>query len=276
MNTTVTRSISGLVFLAVMIGSLLGGKFFFLPLFLFIQSQMLQEYYQITLGDKNKPVRNLAIAFAIIAFGLVFATTLVEPALPVKYLGIVLLLLLALLMYMVVHHKDFKDNAYVLAGLVYIGLPLSLSPFVVSTANGYSGLVMLSFLVIIWSSDVGAYCFGMLLGQKVWPAKMCPEISPKKSWAGFAGGWLTVLLGACILLWTGMIHFPVVHVLVMASLMHVTGVFGDLFESLWKRQFGVKDSGNIMPGHGGLLDRFDSALFAIPTGYVYLLLNGLL
>ncbi len=278
MNTTVTRSISGLVFLAVMIGSLLGGKFFFLPLFLFIQSQMLNEYYQITLGNRNKGVRNLAITFAIIAFGLVFVTTLVEPVsvFPVKYLGIVLLLLVALLMYMVLNHKDFKDNAYVLAGLAYIGLPISLSPFVVSTAEGYSGLLMLSFFIIIWASDVGAYCFGMLLGQKIWPAKMCPEISPKKSWAGFVGGWITVLLAAYILLRTGMITFPVVHVLVMASLMHVTGVFGDLFESLWKRQFGVKDSGNIMPGHGGLLDRFDSALFAIPTGYVYLLLIGLL
>jgi len=178
-----------------------------------------------------------------------------------------------LLVWMVVDHKDFKEYAYVLSGLLYIGLPLALSPFVVSTGEGgYSGLLMLAFFIIIWSSDVGAYCFGMLFGQKIWPAKMCPEISPKKSWAGFFGGWLTVLVAAYILIRTGMIDFPVVHVLVMASLMHVTGVFGDLFESLWKRQFGVKDSGNIMPGHGGLLDRFDSALFAIPTAYVYLVL----
>jgi phosphatidate cytidylyltransferase len=196
----------------------------------------------------------------------------VDPALPVKYLGITLLLFVGLLMYMVVNHQDFKEYAYVLAGLLYIGLPVALSPFVVSTGSGYSGLLMLAFFIIIWSSDVGAYCFGMLFGQKLWPAKMCPEISPKKSWAGFFGGWLTVLLAAYILLKTGMIAFPVVHVLVMASLMHITGVFGDLYESLWKRQFGVKDSGNIMPGHGGLLDRFDSALFAIPTAYVYLVL----
>ena len=273
MNSTVTRSISGLVFLVVMIGSLLGGKFFFLPLFLFIQAQMMKEYYQITLGNKHMAVRNAAIAVAILSFGLVFVTTgAVEPALPVKFLGITLLLFVGLLMYMVVNHQDFKEYAYVLAGLLYIGLPVALSPFVVSTGSGYSGLLMLAFFIIIWSSDVGAYCFGMLFGQKLWPAKMCPEISPKKSWAGFFGGWLTVLLAAYILLKTGMIAFPLVHVLVMASLMHITGVFGDLYESLWKRQFGVKDSGNIMPGHGGLLDRFDSALFAIPTAYVYLVL----
>lgn len=273
MNSTVTRSISGLVFLAVMIGSLLGGKFLFLPLFLFIQAQMMREYYQITLGNKHMAVRNAAIAVAILSFGLVFVTTgAVEPALPLKYLSIVILLFVCLLMYMVVNHQDFKEYAYVLAGLVYIGVPLALSPFVVTTASGYCGLLMLSFFVIIWSSDVGAYCFGMLLGQKLWPAKMCPEISPKKSWAGFFGGWLTVLLAAYILLKTGMLELPLIHVLVMASLMHVTGVFGDLFESLWKRQFGVKDSGNIMPGHGGLMDRFDSALFAFPAAYVYLVL----
>jgi len=275
MNTTVTRSISGIVFLAVMIGCLLGGRYCFTALFLFIQGVMMQEFYRITMGDRHKVVRGAAETLALCAFCLVFVFTGPE-SFPVKYFGIVLLLLVGLLIGMVVDHKDFKEYAYVLAGLLYIGLPVALSPFVVSTGEGgYSGLLMLAFFIIIWSSDVGAYCFGMLFGQKIWPAKMCPEISPKKSWAGFFGGWLTVLVAAYILIRTGMIDFPVVHVLVMASLMHVTGVFGDLFESLWKRQFGVKDSGNIMPGHGGLLDRFDSALFAIPTAYVYLMLFDL-
>ena len=271
MNTTVTRSISGIVFLAVMIGCLLGGRYCFLPLFLFIQGQMMHEFYQITMGDKHKVMRGAADLLATFAFCLVFVYT-GPKSFPVKFFGLILPLLVCLLIGMVVDHKDFKEYAYVLAGLLYIGLPVALSPFVVSGANGYSGLLMLAFFVIIWSSDVGAYCFGMVFGQKIWPAKMCPEISPKKSWAGFFGGWLTVLVAAYILIRTGMIDFPVVHVLVMASLMHVTGVFGDLFESLWKRQFGVKDSGSIMPGHGGLLDRFDSALFAIPTAYVYLML----
>lgn len=272
MNTTVTRSISGIVFLAVMIGCLLGGVYCFTALFVFIQVQMMQEFYRITMADRHKAVRIAAQLLAVVAFGIVSLYTGPRP-LPVKYFSILLPLLVGLLIWMVVDHKDFKEYAYVLVGLLYIGLPLALSPFVVSTGDGgYSGLLMLSFFIIIWSSDVGAYCFGMLFGQKIWPAKMCPEISPKKSWAGFFGGWLTVLVAAYILIRTGMIDFPVVHVLVMASLMHVTGVFGDLFESLWKRQFGVKDSGNIMPGHGGLLDRFDSALFAIPTAYVYLVL----
>ena len=81
---------------------------------------------------------------------------------------------------------------------------------------------------------------------------------------------MAVLAGA-ILNWTGLVSFPMIHCLVMAALMHVMGVFGDLFESMWKRSAGIKDSGNLIPGHGGLMDRFDSALFAIPAGYIYLL-----
>ena len=112
----------------------------------------------------------------------------------------------------------------------------------------------------------------MLLGQKIWPAKLCPSISPKKSWAGFIGGLLTSVLAGAILYWTGLFTFPIWHCLIMAAIMSVAGVFGDLFESLWKRAAGIKDSGNLIPGHGGLMDRFDSALFAIPAGYIYLLL----
>ena len=134
---------------------------------------------------------------------------------------------------------------------------------------------MLAFFCIIWASDVGAYCFGMLLGQKVWPAKMCPDISPKKSWAGFVGGLLTALMAAYILGKRGMLPDAPVRVLVRAARRHVAGVCGGRFEALWKRQFGLKDSGNLIPGHGGLMDRFDSALFAIPIGFVYLLLIGL-
>ena len=134
---------------------------------------------------------------------------------------------------------------------------------------------MVAFFCIIWASDVGAYCFGMLLGQKIWPAKLCPTISPKKSWAGYIGGLLMAVLAGAILKWTGLVSFPMLHCLIMAALMHVMGVFGDLFESMWKRAAGIKDSGNIIPGHGGLMDRFDSALFAIPTGYIYLLVFNL-
>ncbi len=268
MNSTVTRTLSGIVFLAVMIGCLLWNNYSFAVLLMFIMGVCLWEFYKITLGGKHPKAVSSAIVGALVLFNCVFAG-LAAP----KLACVAFIVLLVLMVSMVFMHRDFKEYAYIFAGLVYIGLPTILSPNVVMRPDGsYSGLLMLAFFIIIWSSDVGAYCFGMLFGQKIWPAKMCPEISPKKSWAGFVGGMAMAVLAAWILLKTGMLAFPLVHVFAMAVIIHVMGVFGDLFESLWKRQFGVKDSGTIMPGHGGLLDRFDSALFAIPAAYVYLML----
>ena len=276
MNTTVKRSIFGVLFLAVMLGGLLFSEYLFKLLFAFITGVMLYEFYKMTMGHSYRTSQVEAIWAGVILFlaGTYYFFGGHKP----QFIGVGILLVLFVMICTLFEkdHKDFQKTGFLYAGLLYIGLPLALSNAVVCKDGEFSGLLMLAFFIIIWSSDVGAYCFGMLLGQKVWPAKMCPEISPKKSWAGFIGGWITVLLAAWILYRTGLLAFPLVHVLIMATLMHVMGVFGDLFESLWKRSAGIKDSGNLIPGHGGLLDRFDSALFAIPVGYVYLLILSLI
>ena len=268
MNTTLQRSLAGIVFLAVMVGGLLWNAWSFAVLVLFAGVVMLGEFYRMTLGERQPLLRRAAAALFVFSFLVLFSRSL-SPAL-------LLPALVLLEMLMVFRHADFKDNAYILAGLLYIGLPLVFSPCAVFHAGTYSGILLLSFFILIWASDTGAYCFGMLLGQRLWPAKLCPEISPKKSWAGVIGGLLSSLLAAWVLSRVGWLPYPTLHVLLLAALMDVAGVFGDLFESLWKRQFGIKDSGHILPGHGGLLDRFDSSLFAIPVGFVYLLINDLL
>jgi phosphatidate cytidylyltransferase len=129
--------------------------------------------------------------------------------------------------------------------------------------------------VIIWGSDVGAYLFGITLGQK-YGKKLFPSISPKKSWIGFWGGLFMAVALAVGLHYLGLLPFELRHCIVMSLLLNVTGVYGDLIESQWKRHYEVKDSGNIIPGHGGLLDRFDSALIAIPIGIIYLVLWNVL
>jgi phosphatidate cytidylyltransferase len=113
--------------------------------------------------------------------------------------------------------------------------------------------------------------FGITLGQK-YGKKLFPSISPKKSWIGFWGGVFTSILVAVIFHKVGLFQFDIIHCIVMAVLLCVTGVYGDLIESQWKRHYEVKDSGNLIPGHGGVLDRFDSALVAIPVGIIYLVL----
>lgn len=278
MNGTVKRTISGVLFLAVMLGGLLFHEWLYTVLFAFITFVMLKEFYRMTMGKAYETSQRGAVVMGVIFFlatnsyffGSFSLTALVGLGL------LMLLLLMAESIFLYKENSDFLKTGFLYAGLLYIGLPLALSNAVVCRDGEFSGLLMVAFFCIIWASDVGAYCFGMLFGQKSWSKKMCPSISPKKSWAGFWGGLLMAMLAGAILYWTGLFAFPIWHCLIVSALMHGMGVLGDLFESLWKRSTGIKDSGNIIPGHGGLMDRFDSALFAIPTGFVYLILLGLL
>ena len=277
MNGTVKRSIFGVLFLAVMLGGLLFHETLYVVLFAFITGVMLFEFYRMTMGDSYRGLQYSAIFVGVFIFLAAHYYFFIG-----RQLGVFVSFSIIGILYLMVRsvflkdHADFLKTAYLYAGLVYIALPLALSNAVVSRTGAFSGLLMVAFFCVIWASDVGAYCFGMLLGQKSWSKKMCPSISPKKSWAGFWGGLLMALLAGAILYWTGLFAFAVWHCLIVAALMHVMGVFGDLFESLWKRAAGIKDSGNIIPGHGGLMDRFDSALFAFPTAYIYLVLIGLI
>ncbi|MBR4774640.1 MAG: phosphatidate cytidylyltransferase [Bacteroidales bacterium] len=276
MNGTVKRSIFGLLFLAVMLGGLLYHEYAFGILFLFISFQMLLEFYRINLGDSMRFLQTAGLIVGNILFLLGFFYFRGDASLSLFVGGGVGLLLLLLCQSVLqINHQDFPKFAFILAGLLYVSLPLALSPALVFTEGSFSGLLLVAFFCIIWASDVGAYCLGMLFGQKIWPAKMCPSISPKKSWAGFIGGLLFACLAGAVLKWTGLLALSMFHCVVMAAVMHVFGVFGDLFESLWKRAAGIKDSGNVIPGHGGLLDRFDSALFAIPAACIYLAIIGL-
>ena len=127
----------------------------------------------------------------------------------------------------------------------------------------------------MWVSDIGGYVFGMSIGQK-YGRKLFPEVSPKKSWAGFWGGLFLAVAAGAVLHYTNMLHYPLLHCLVLSLLMNIFGVYGDLIESQWKRYYAVKDSGTFMPGHGGFLDRLDSALLAIPVGIIYLLVVNIL
>ena len=274
MNTTVKRSIFGLIFLAVMLGGLLFNETLYLILFSFISGVMLYEFYQMTMEERFHGLQRTAIVMGV--FLLLLGNQYFFGSRRTWIIGLAVLCILLLMIESVLQkdHTDFQKTGYIYAGLLYIAVPIALSNFVVCRDGVYNGLLMVAFFCIIWASDVGAYCFGMLLGRKVWTSKMCPDISPNKSWAGFWGGLLMAVLTGAVLYWTKLFPFPLWHCLLVAAVMHVTGVFGDLFESLWKRAAGIKDSGSLIPGHGGLLDRFDSALFAIPAGVFYLLFFG--
>ena len=260
MNNTVKRSLSGVCFLAIVISGLLLNKYLYGALLIFMMVTMLYEFYHMTMGDLFPRSRWLAVMVGVSAFVMLFCVMAFRWDLRLISLCAVLLLFLMISTLFVKDKADFKLFSFLYTGLLYI------------KAGNFDGRPMLAFLIIIWASDVGAYCVGMLLGK--YTGKLFPTVSPKKTWAGFWGGLLFAVLAGLILNWTGLWTYPMFHAVILAAIMHVAGVFGDLFESQWKRVCDIKDSGNIIPGHGGMLDRFDSALFAIPAGVLYLVLIG--
>lgn len=169
-----------------------------------------------------------------------------------------------------------NDWAYTMMSQLYIALPLSLLNVLAFRSNGYdiqyTYLMPLSVFVFLWINDAGAYCVGSLLGRH----KLFPRISPGKSWEGSIGGGLLVV-AAAVAIWHVTTRYGVNDLGLSAYewaglglVVVVFGTWGDLVESLFKRTLGIKDSGNILPGHGGMLDRFDSTLLAVPASVVYL------
>lgn len=277
MNNVWTRSFSGTVFCLVVLAALLINRWVFAAFQIFVLVTMMLEFYKMTMGKHYPYSRAFAILTGVTLLGLIFMVCSWPDVFPHRITAIALIPLLAV-MGGSLYTRDkgeFALFANLYTGLLYIALPVSLSSMLVFRPDGtFNGNLMLAFFILIWSSDVGAYTFGMLFGRN--GRKLFPSISPKKSWAGFWGGLLTAIGFAIGLHWTVLLPYHLVHCVVLAILMNIAGVYGDLFESQWKRVYEIKDSGSIIPGHGGMMDRFDSSLFAMPVGAIYLIVAGVL
>ena len=269
MKEVIVRSISGVVFVAVILASLLFSPFTYLAVFAVVVSFVMSEYLRLTIGEGKFLLKVASIAagellfilsFFILGFGWSPVCLLVVPA------------ILVLLPIINLYSKSYNGIGNAFASLLYIALPFALLNFLAFPRyyNGvYNGWTTAALFIILWSSDVGAYCFGTMFGQGDHGHKLFPSISPKKSWEGIIGGAVTAGIAAAILGVTGVLHFSVLGDVTFTFLIFAAGVYGDLVESQLKRNFGVKDSGTIMPGHGGMLDRFDSALLAFPVAVIF-------
>lgn len=276
MNNTIVRSLRGAIFLIVMTGSLLWNPVVFAVVMLLSVVIMMWEYLTISLGENFKPGKILSIVTGMTVFTLFFIANAYEISDRYLYLAA---LPATLLFCSFIFEKNNKGEVmgegyerafFTITAIIYIALPFALTNTILfSKDNSYSPNLLLSLFILLWSSDVGAYVFGMTFGQKN-GHKLYPAISPKKSWEGFWGGLGVTLVSAFILDYTGFISIGLIHTLAIAGIVSVFGVLGDLAESLFKRNFAVKDSGSILPGHGGLLDRFDGALIAFPVAIAYL------
>ena len=273
MKTFLTRFLSGLIYVGLVIGSLLLGPVVFGSVLFILLIIGLLEIYEISKLSGHYPQRNTFLLVGLLVY--LLNVLVIWEYLPVKYL--VLNLGLILLPFIVELFRKVKDPVqnlgFYLIGIFYLVIPivvLNVLFFPDLDLKSPSNILLLGFFILIWINDTFAYLMGMLLGKH----KFFERISPKKTWEGTIGGAVFAILGAYALS-LFFTDFTIYEWIGLGLIIIIFGTFGDLIESMIKRTYGIKDSGNIMPGHGGILDRLDSILIASPFVllYVVLILN---
>ena len=274
----ITRAVFGILFVVVILCSFTRADFM-IGLFALITGLTIWEYAGLVNGIKgvriNRFISTVAgvyffLAVAALEVGMVRSFVVFVP-----YILCVIYLFVAELY--LKNESPILSWAYTMLGQMYIAFPLSLINILafgngdVSVGGSANMLLPLSVFILLWANDTGAYCTGSLLGRH----KLFPRISPAKSWEGsIGGGVLSIIVAALIGYYgangAGTKGMDIMVWIGLGVVVVVFGTWGDLVESLFKRTIGVKDSGKILPGHGGMLDRFDSSLLAIPAVVVYL------
>lgn len=271
----IVRSISGVLFVAIMVAGFLCFEGM-VGLFSLITGMAIWEFAGLVNEREGVTINRfictaagvfLNIAMAGFCSGLVPAIVFVPYLITIIYLFISELYLK--------QEDPINDWAYSMMSQLYIALPFSCINILAFYNGQFSYLVPLCVFIFLWCNDTGAYCSGSLFGKH----KLFPRVSPGKSWEGSIGGGILVVIVAALV---GYFEPTLTKEGMMTSGMNIYewmglglvvvffGTWGDLVESLFKRKLGIKDSGNVLPGHGGMLDRFDSSLMAIPAAVVYI------
>ena len=266
MSNIVQRTITGIIFLVVVIGAIAFNRFSFFILFELIIIGAMYEFYTLAEKKKFKPQK----IYGIVIGTLVFAANyfFVQSAIGAEiFLGIIPLLIGVFIIEL--YRKSeyvFVNIGFTLLGIIYVAVPFSFANYIVfSNEISYSSQLLLGFFFLTWSFDTLAYVFGISFGRH----RLFERISPKKSWEGFVGG-LISSIGIAYVISLFFTELSFIHWAVLSVLISVFGTYGDLVESSLKRNIDEKDSGSILPGHGGILDRFDAVFFTLPLFYIYL------
>ncbi len=280
MNNFFRRTLTGAWIVILVLGGfwLHPVSFFLSGLILLIGTQY--EYYlmiRIT-GVKPQMVSGIITGSSIY----VLSTLIASGVLSIKYFLLLIPMMLIILVIELYRKQDkpFDSLAHTFFSVLYSAVPFSIFPFSAFFHTGLNSLlphqslsfspgIVIGFFLLIWANDTGAYLTGISLGRH----RLMERISPRKTWEGFFGGLVTAILAAWLLSgWLGGVD-TILWILI-SIIISVAGTYGDLIESMLKRSIGVKDSGTIMPGHGGFLDRFDSAIISFPLVYLFISLFG--
>ena len=272
----IVRAITGVLFVAIMVTGMLDPTAM-IALFTIITCAAMWEYTglintHVPGVQVNQFISTAAAAFLFLAMasyssGMTTSEVFIPHLLTIIYLFISELY--------TGNENAIADWAYTMLGQMYIALPFStINILAFQDSAGhvvFSTIIPLSVFLFLWMNDTGAYCTGSLFGRH----KLFPRVSPGKSWEGSIGGGLLVLIVAAVIGYHAVgegesVSYSVLKWMGMGLTVVFFGTWGDLVESLFKRTIGIKDSGNILPGHGGMLDRFDSSLMAIPACVIYL------
>ncbi len=259
------RIIVGVLGAAVFIGSILFGEWTYFLLFFGLTLLGTAEFYKLVQVQGIMPHRGAGITLGAVFYVSVFLVVKEIMPLEILFLSVPLFFMVFILELYRKQPHPFTNIAFTLMGAGYIAGPFGMLHTLGYLQDDYSWQPILGLMLLIWASDTGAYIFGKNFGKH----KLFERISPGKTWEGWIGGTLlAVAVGYVLsLFFTDLETYQWVGVAIIVA---VFGVLGDLTESLLKRSLGVKDSGTLLPGHGGILDRFDSLLMAIPFVIAFL------
>ena len=276
MNNLLLRAATGCIFVVVLVGGILYSPLTFVLLFALITGLTVWEFSdnvnRYAGASVNRFINTVAAVYLFLAMSGYCADYVPSRAF-IPYLVSVMYLLISELYLQ--KADPLKNWAYAFASQVYVALGFALLSVLafrydaLTNTTRFESVYPLSVFLFLWTSDTGAYVCGSLLHRR-FPAKLFERVSPNKSWVGSIGGCVLCLVVAAVLahFFPETLTFP--GWLGLGLTVCVAGTWGDLVESLFKRQLGIKDSGHLLPGHGGMLDRFDSSLLAIPAAVLYL------
>jgi len=261
------RFISALLFTPVIIFALLWSSWTYFLFFFYVVLLSMLEFYKLIKRAHICPIRIYGIVIGLLFYTICFAYYLQDNFYPIVwhiYVPLVTMVYLIVL-YRSQQSTAFLDIGATFLGILYIAIPLSMLHYLAFFQGFYDYPLILGLLLIIWMQDIGAY----LVGSNVGKTPFFQRISPKKTWEGFLGGVVAALMTSY-----GVAHFfhiiPLWQWLSIGGIVIIAGTYGDLVASLLKRSVDVKNSSNMIPGHGGILDRVDSLLLTIPMVVTFL------